>query len=189
MRDVETGSEWSHLLGEAMAGPLKGSVLKPVVTDMVTWGVWRQQHPKTTVLNMSRMHGGYSAEFYSDPDRFVFGFKIGSRYFALPLKTMQQQPVLHFQAAGKRLLATYVDQGKVIHLFDPEVDGRPLDFRQVDERLMTDQQTGSQWRILDGVCVDGPLKGKMLRQRVGIMSFRKAWQNFHPRSADITLPR
>ena len=39
--------------------------------------------------------------------------------------------------------------------------------------------------ITTGESVEGPLKGTRLEQRVGIMSFRKAWMNFHPDSRDV----
>lgn len=186
MSDVETGTEWSHLLGKGMAGPLKGRRLKPLVTDMVTWAVWKNEHPETTVLNMSRTHRDYSDGFYRDPSRFLFGFNIGSKHFALPMKLMQQNPVFAFEAANRHLLATFDNAGKVTHLFETDVDGRRLEFEQIDLRVMKDKQTGSRWEILNGRCIGGPLKGKLLRQRVGIMSFRRAWENFHPDSVDIS---
>jgi hypothetical protein len=35
MRNVETGSLWSHILGEAMQGDLKGTTLQPLPTELV----------------------------------------------------------------------------------------------------------------------------------------------------------
>jgi hypothetical protein len=45
MLDIETRSLWSHILGEAMAGELKGQLLKPIPSDMVTWAAWKRDHP------------------------------------------------------------------------------------------------------------------------------------------------
>ena len=185
MNDVETGTEWAHLLGKAMAGPLKGKKLKPIVSDMVTWSVWKEQHPKTTALHMPRSSKNYSRDFYRDPTRFVFGFQADGKSLALPMASLIEKSVHHFQVGDTRLLVTYDKAGTVTHLFEPAVDGRTLDFKQVDERLMKDAQTGSRWEILNGVCVKGELKRKVLKQRVGIMSFRRAWQNFHPDSMDV----
>lgn len=187
MSDVETGTEWSHILGEAMAGKLKGKELEPIITDMVTWGTWKKEHPDTTVLNMSRTREDYSATFYKEPSRFLFGFNVGSKHFALPMALMQQHRVLQFKAADKSLLATFDEAGKVTHLFEPQIDERMLQFKRLDDSTMQDSQTRSRWEILNGRCIDGPLKGKMLKQRIGIMSFRKAWQTFHPDSVDIRI--
>ena len=187
MSDAETKSEWAHLLGEAKAGPLKGKTLKPLITDMVTWAVWKEQHPDTTVLNMSRTSKNYSRQFYRDPSRFVFGFNVGAKHFALPMEQMREHPVHHFEAEDTRLLATFDSDGAATHLFEPTVDGKPLDFEAVNKLIMKDRQTGSRWELLNGQCISGKLKGKMLTQRVGIMSFRTAWQNFHPESKDIAF--
>ncbi len=185
MSDVETKTEWSHLLGRGMAGKLKGRELKPVITDMVTWSVWKDQYPDTTVLDMSRTSREYTRLFYRDPDRFVFGFEVNGQAFALPMTDMRANPVHQFFTGKTPLLATFDRAGAVTHLFERRVDGRVLDFEQVSDLTMMDQQTSSHWNRLDGSCVKGELRGKMLEQRVGIMSFRNAWLNFHPDSQNV----
>lgn len=185
MRDLETGSEWAHLLGKSMAGEHKGHVLKPVITDMVTWAVWKEQHPETTILNMPSRIDRFTSDFYSKPSDFVFGFEVNGQARTLPLQQMMKHPVHQFEVAGIPLLATFDRRGMVAHLFLPQLDGRNLSFTAVDEHTMTDQQTNSRWNVLNGRCLDGPLKGNMLKQRVGIMSFKTAWQNFHPDSTNV----
>lgn len=189
MRDLETGSEWAHLLGQAMAGPMKGTRLKPLVTDMVTWGSWKQQHPTTTVLKMDRTHRRYNRDFYRQADRFVFGFHVQDQHFALPLPVMQERPVLNLTANGRPLVATYDASGTAIHLFDATVNDRVLDFEPTGPQQMRDRETSSTWNSLNGTCVAGPLQNAQLVQQVGIMSFRKAWQNFHPDSKEIRSQR
>ena len=70
MSDVETRTEWSHLLGRGMAGKLKGKVLKPLITDMLTWAAWKEEFPATTVLNMSNKRDNYTRDFYADPSKW-----------------------------------------------------------------------------------------------------------------------
>jgi hypothetical protein len=185
MSDVETKTEWSHLLGKGMAGKLKGRKLKPIITDMVTWSVWKKQHPDTTVLDMSRTSREYSSLFYRDPDRFVFGFEVDGQACILPMTGMMENPVHQFSVGSTALLATFDRDGAVTHLFERQMEGRVLNFEQVDDLTMKDQQTGSRWNRLSGTYIEGDLHGKMLKQRVGIMSFRRAWQNFHPDSQKI----
>ena len=69
MYDRETDSLWSHLLGEAMKGPLKGSELKQIPSVMTDWKTWRTQHPESTVLWLSRTSHEYRREFYQQPER------------------------------------------------------------------------------------------------------------------------
>jgi hypothetical protein len=185
MSDLETNTEWSHLLGRAMAGKLKGKELEPLVTDMMTWGGWQAEFPQTTVLNMPRTSQAFSKEFYRDPSKFVFGFQAGGSAWSLGMHQLLNHPVHPFAIGGEALLATFDKASTSTRLFAAQVDGRPLEFQQIDDQQMQDTQTGSRWKITNGEAISGALKGKRLRQRVGIMSFRKAWHNFHPDSQDV----
>lgn len=185
MRDVETRSEWSHLLGRAMAGELKGKTLQPLITDMVTWESWRADYPETTVLDMSTTSQQYNSAFYHNPAIFVFGFEVDGKPWALQMDKLIERRVHSFQIGGVPLLATFDKRGFAVRLFDARLDDRSLDFVQVDDRRMQDKQTNSRWRISTGEAIDGPLVGKRLPQRVGIMSFRPAWVKFHPDSSAV----
>ncbi len=185
MSDPETGTEWSHLLGRGMAGPLKGKQLTPLITDMVTWDVWKREHPNTTALNMSRTSKNYSREFYRDPARFVFGFEEGGKPWSLPMERMQKRPVHQFDIGDAALLATFDANGTLVRLYDRTIEGQVLDFEQLDATSMKDRQTGSRWSMIGGRAIDGAMKGKQLTPHVGIMSYRNAWQNFHPESKDV----
>lgn len=52
MYDRQTGSLWSQFLGEVIAGPLlgKAATLIRLPADIVSWGIWKQAHPDTQVL-------------------------------------------------------------------------------------------------------------------------------------------
>ena len=45
---------------------------------------------------------------------------------------------------------------------------------------LIDQETRSVWDATTGRAVTGQLKDRKLRQRVGVVSFRRAWRDFHP---------
>ena len=65
IQDVETGSEWPQLLGEALNGPLKGQSLQQIPSVWTAWKTWRTEHPDTTVLKLS-----HKVDYYrSDGDR------------------------------------------------------------------------------------------------------------------------
>jgi hypothetical protein len=185
MRDVETKSEWSHLLGRAMAGELKGKTLKPLITDMVTWDAWKRDSPDTTVLDMPNTSQHYTSEFYRDPSKFVFGFDLGGDAWAIEMNKLIERPVHSFRNGDRSLLATFDKQGVATRLFESDVDGQSLDFVQLDDQVMQDTQTKSRWKISTGAAIDGPLAGKRLKQRVGIMSFRRAWDKFFPDSTNV----
>ena len=188
MSDVETGSEWAHLLGRAMRGPLRGRELKPLVSDMVTWAVWKKTHPETTVMQMPTRRAEYTSKFYRDATRFLFGFEVNGKAWALSFADLQAVPVFSFQIDTEPLLATYDAEGTVPRVFSREVAGNVLVFNQAGKRRMLDSETGSLWDARTGQALNGPLKGSELDQWVGIMSFRKAWQNVHPDSKDVSFP-
>jgi hypothetical protein len=50
MRDEEMSSYWQQINGTAIAGPLKGSKLSLVDQDELTFGLWKEEYPKGTVL-------------------------------------------------------------------------------------------------------------------------------------------
>jgi len=187
MRDLETGSEWAHLLGKAMAGKLKGRELKPLITDMVTWQRWQDAHPKTTVLDMRRKTFDYLSDFYRDRANFVLGFMNDGQAWALPMNTISKRTVGQFQLDGEPFVATFDAAGVAIFLFSSRLGEETLKFERIDTRFMRDLSTGSRWSIATGRAVVGPHKGKRLEQQIGIMSYRKAWSNFHPESKDVKL--
>jgi hypothetical protein len=65
-------------------------------------------------------------------------------------------------------------------VYDPNLDGQKLTFRQ-DGSSIVDDQTGSSWTVL-GEAVDGPLAGKSLSPIVHANHFWFAWSVFFPNS-------
>jgi len=186
MMDVETKSLWSHILGECMQGDLKGAVLKALPCDMVTWKAWREAHPKTTVLNLSRTSKNYAKEFYRDPQRFVVGFLANGEPLHCTFAVLQKQPLLNLKFGKDLLLLTYDPESTSAQLFARNLDGRELTFTATETGKLRDEATGSLWDRTTGTAVEGPLKGKQLEARVGIVSFTKTWQTFHPESKAVT---
>jgi hypothetical protein len=52
--DRETETLWSHVLGVALRGPLRGTRLTTIPSVVTTWGSWRRAHPRTRVLDAGR---------------------------------------------------------------------------------------------------------------------------------------
>ncbi len=185
MQDLETKSLWSHLLGEAMSGQVKGAQLEQLPGDMVTWEAWRREHPDTTVLNMSRTHRAYTKEFYRDPAAFVLGFEDNGDAYHCSFSTLTERSLIGFETSRSLLLLSFDRQSTSSRLFSRVVDERELSFSPIDDATMRDEQTGSHWSRATGVATDGTLAGKRLVQLPGIVSFAKAWRIFHPDSTEI----
>ena len=54
MYDHQTESLWSHLVGAAITGPLKGEKLKPLRSMFTRWSTWKTFYPDSRVLNNGR---------------------------------------------------------------------------------------------------------------------------------------
>ena len=184
--DIETESLWSHILGEAMGGSLKGTVLEALPSDMVTWKSWRREHPKTTVLNLSRTTQEYTRQFYQQPEKFVVGFQVDAQSYHVPFTTFRTQPLLETTIREQALLLSFDPESTSIRIFSRRVKERDLNFAADATGRVQDRQTGSSWNRATGVATEGPLAGTHLAQVVGIVSFARAWRVFHPDSREVT---
>ena len=181
MRDLETNSLWSHIVGKAMRGALKGRRLKLLPSVMATWSEWKLRHPETTLLGMSRTSRAYKGALWKQPGRYVYGLHFPSGHSpAVPLKRLQENPVFNFELAGSVGLITSGARGAGASSFDRIVKGQTLVFSIVGKGIMTDDRTSSLWDTRTGKCFEGPMKGEILRVIPGMISFRSAWEVFFP---------
>lgn len=186
MQDRPTGSLWSHILGEAIEGKLKGAQLEAIVGEMTTWRAWRQAHPDTTVLALSRSSRQYDSRFYARrPSAFVFGWLAGGAPYHARLDVLQKKPLIQPTCGRAPLLVVYDAKSTGARLFSRRVDGRVLRFAELKDGRLRDKETGSVWDRVSGEAAEGPLKGQRLTPYVGLMSFAHAWRVFHPRSKEV----
>jgi len=194
MRDAETGSLWSHILGEAMQGELKGTKLQPLSTELVTWDAWRKEHPNATVLNMSRASRfveqlglDHSKSFYKDPALWVYGWAVGLQRYHVTLAQLQKQAVMNLAIPRANLLLTYDPESTDINLFSRRVEDRDLSFVAAGAGRIRDEQTGTIWNARTGEAVEGRLKGQRLPTQLGMISYTNAWESFYPTSRRVPL--
>jgi len=143
MIDSPTGSLWSHLLGEAMQGELKGKQLEAIPSDMITWQAWRQAHPKTTVLALSRTHRAYTKQFYREPADFVLGWVSEGSAYHCPMDVLSSKRLVNCTCKGATLLVTFDADSTAARLFSRRLDGRVLSFSPEKDDRMRDAESGS----------------------------------------------
>lgn len=182
MRDLETETLWSHLLGRGMRGTLEGVMLPTIPASMTTWADWRARHPETTVLAMSRTARRFDEGSWKTPGRFVYGVALGPDLPspAVSLARLQENGVVPVKAGDEPLVFTHTERGGSVQAFSATVDSRELRFTRTSDTEMTDEETGSRWDMLSGEALDGPMKGRRLPIRSGTISYRKAWEAFYP---------
>lgn len=66
MYDHQTESLWSQLQMEAVTGPMRGTTLEWLPSDLMTWEAWRKRHPDGTVLSTDTGHRrAYNRDAYA----------------------------------------------------------------------------------------------------------------------------
>ena len=48
--DHQTGSVWSQVWGQSIAGPLKGTTLDLIPASILPWASWKATHPRTLAM-------------------------------------------------------------------------------------------------------------------------------------------
>ncbi len=182
MVDEPTGSLWSHILGEAMDGPLKGTRLEIVPAVVTTWVAWKDNYPGTTVLALSRSARQFDVEFQKRPQTFVLGIRLGRKAYAWPFDFLQKEVIVNDAPFGRPMVVFHDLKSTEAQAFHREVDGKVVTFTASLNGQATDRETGSIWDPHTGKCLTGSMKGRALRPTTAIISFRKAWNDFHPDS-------
>lgn len=90
-----------------------------------------------------------------------------------PLQSVQ--PLVNDRVGTEPVVVVFAKEAATATAFSRRVGGKTLEFRQLrvvgGDLLMTDAETGSTWRALEGVAVAGRLKGQRLGQVPGTMAF------------------
>lgn len=178
MIDSESESSWSHMLGEAMRGPLQGEKLTPIPSVMTSWKTWKSEHPATTVCVMPRTSSVY---VLADMDRdrgHVIGLSQDGRSRTWDISLLHDHPVVNDMFGKLPVLVVFHQPSYTTVIYDRTVAGKTLTFEGTPGEL-DDRDTGSRWNFLTGVAESGPLKGTKLTQLHGIISDAAAWEIYH----------
>ncbi len=208
MFDRETGTLWAQVDGVALRGPLAGQHLVEIPAMQTTWKVWKILHPDTLVLRKPpSVRGSPYADYFADPTRrglfgtrgdhrlkgktLILGIHSGKDAVAIPIATLERQPLLEITLVGERLVVFYSLENQTPAVFRAAVDGRPLSFRlqtKAKQTFLEDEETHSQWSPLHGRALVGPLQGKRLEPVPYMRSYWYAWSAYRPETRIIPLP-
>lgn len=201
MIDEETGSWWQQISGECILGPLKGKRLERIASDEVTLATWRVEHPRSQVVRLDpRFRERYAKPDWEkeiaqvpvagwreaasplQPRDLIAGIVVNGKAVAYPLQVVRQSGLVPHIAGGEPVLVAMVD-ARGVRAFRRRVDGRVLEFyRKAGGQELLDAETGSTWN-LQGVAVDGPLKGKRLDRIQTITEYWFDWLRYHPETS------
>ena len=199
--DHQTETLWSQFLAEGVQGPLTGVRMELLPSQLTTWGAWTAQHPDTLLLDRGyslfrndRYEGYYvsgQAGILGETNRddrlptkeLVIGLRHGRDVIAYAYRDLASIEVLNDAYDGEPIVVTFDPDSQAAAVFELTVDGRTLTFERGDPTTMRDTETGSLWSAVQGVALDGPLKGTRLAQLPSFVSFWFSWSDFYPRTA------
>jgi len=183
MRDLETGSLWSHLLGEGMEGPLKGTILDPIPAVVTTWHEWRKSYLKTTVLSLKRSAKRFNADVYQEPETYVVGVAHLQITRAWPYDFLIKNPVYQDKLGSEKIVVVFLNESATGFVFKRHVGNELIEFASKLKDGILLSKDGTAWDPWRAKAISGPGKGKLLERIHAIPSFRRSWLAFHPNSA------
>jgi hypothetical protein len=203
MRDVETGSWWQQVTGEAILGTLKGKRLKQVFHDELSFGLWKREQPQGRVLQPNEeiaRAGKYAptdweqrmtnvpvaATVYLDnaltARELVVGLAFGEVAKAYPFQALHKQNVILDELGGHPIFLVLGEDRKSVRAFERSLDGRKLEFfikPNTAPLALIDAETGSEWDF-SGRALAGPLAGKQLTKLPVLNDYWFDWKAYHP---------
>jgi len=198
MEDAQTHSTWSHVLGKALLGPLKGAQLRVIPSVQTTWTSWAAAHPDTRLLKKEKaVTSSPYQSYFDDPKKtglfraqwlagrlpgkkLVYGVHAGPQAAAVTAGALEgkgiarlklgETPVMVFRAADGGVRA-FVLPG------DPPVLSLEHSGNTVAEKKKGD---GRSWSLNTGRCEAGPCVGTSLKELPVEVAYWFAWSGFYP---------
>jgi len=195
--DQTTKSWWQQANGEAIAGPLKGSSLTEIPSAQFTVDSWLRQYPGSLVMAPDPIYDDryFKLEDYDRgtmqsslvkrdytawaPKAWVVGVKNENVSMAYDWNDLVRERVIQDSLQSMPILLAMESDTTSFHVYDRRINGSVLQFSsQIADNCLTDTGTNSVWNM-DGLCINGPLKGKQLTRVQAYNEFWHAWQSFH----------
>lgn len=188
---------------------MEGNRLREIPSVTTTWRSWKEDHPETIVLvhdpELSRSE--HYVEYDGEPDTLgIFGTKnvddrLGGKVRihgvapgplgnASPVAYLMEEDPLLNDTIGSTpvVVVTKADGGT--RVFGRSADGLELHFVAGDggPGRATDREAGSNWNLMTGKAIAGPLAGRHLEAIPATQTLSFAWASFYTGS-EIRPPR
>lgn len=207
--DADTKSWWQQATGEAIAGPLKGTSLKELPSQQMRLGAWVRKYPNTLIMQpdsfFTKQYDGLkgfddgtiksglekrdsaSWKFKS----WVVGVLINDHAKAYDWNDLAKEKLISDSISNKPIMLVLEKDNSSFHVWSRMVNhlilnsGSPepvysaliFSFDEASQTLK--DNTGAVWNM-DGVCIEGQLKGNKLDAVPAYQEFWHSWQSFHP---------
>ncbi len=202
MEDRETHTSWSHVLGVAILGKLKGSRLTSIPAVQTTWRAWFRDHPDTLLLKKDRpvTSSAYEA-YFENPKRtglfrahwlrgrlpgkeLVYGVAVGGDAVAVTGGVIKKRTIVPVIAGGKRV-AVVLGRDGGIRAFLTGAPGKGPLLRPAARPGEAVDADGGRWDLDSGRCLGGPCRGRSLEPVQLHVAYWFAWSSFFPNTRVI----
>ena len=196
--DSETKSWWRQATGIAVAGRLKGTALKEIVSEQLSLAAWIKKYPNTTILQPDPVF----AKRYKDLEGFddgtiesglekrdsaswqfkswVIGVQKNGHAKAYDWNALVKQRVINDTFHNLNLVLVLENDNRSFHVWNRQVNDKLLQFSWYSGlQTLNDNTTGSVWNM-NGECIEGTLKGSQLTPVQAYQEFWHSWESFHP---------
>jgi len=196
--DSTTGSWWQQATGTAIAGKLKGAQLAEIASTQMRLGDWLALYPNSKILQPDSNFKKHYADLKGFDEgtikgslehrdssswqskSWIVGISIRSKSRAYDWNDLLKEKMIADTLDNTPLLITAEPNGKTFYVLNRTFNGQVIQFVPGSANgLMEDTQTHSSWK-LNGICIDGPLKGGQLLHPQASQEFWHSWKNFHP---------
>lgn len=149
MFDHATGTIWSQISGEALAGPLVGERLELVPSTLTDWATWRREHPGTLALDAAGGPSGFDVD-----DTFVV-VEVGQESLAVPVEHLRSHGVANVEVAGLPLAVVAEPvPGGWWAVYSRRLDERTVRLELDGDELIEVAGPG-RWNAVRGLSIDG----------------------------------
>ena len=146
--DHETGSVWSQVTGTALLGPLAGTTIELLPSELANWSDWREQFPETQALATGTARNTFRVR------NLTVAGRVNDEVAGVEFRDL----------APLGSISTEIDGEPVIFIAEEEEERWAVFFRTVDgvERnielqlgLLVDTDTGDTWSPRTGASFTG----------------------------------
>jgi Protein of unknown function (DUF3179) len=198
--DATTKSWWQQATGKAIAGPLKGTALKELASSQQTLATWLREYPGSKVMqpdttfnkDYKDLAGYDKGTIKSGLEKrdsaswkkksWVIGVLHDYSARAYDWNELVKNKVINDSVEGFPVVLALEKDTASFHVYDRQVNGNILSFQKSGNDMLTDINTNSSWNM-DGICIDGKLKGERLTPVQAYQEFWHSWSTFHPNTS------
>jgi hypothetical protein len=189
--DATTGSWWRQVSGEAVTGPLKGTLLEEIPSQQMSLLAWLDRYPNTLILQPDANYDSAYADLkdfdeglaHSSLEKrdtaswqeksWVIGVQAGLQAKAYDWNDLTTLQVINDKVGTMPIVVTLEPDSVSFHVWQRD----SLKF-EIQNKTLVDTNTKSVWNWR-GQCLEGPLKGVELKYVQSYQEFWHSWRTFH----------